>query len=133
VVGGEQRYVVTRVRRKGGEGLVRLRHEDDEGRFAGPLEQFRASGTPHDAGLAIAVSGVAELREILGRIDEHMDTVGLFVEPLASAHKKLDFGKKSLVGVRAAEEVVGYVDRHLRLAARLLEIVQSSTQETEAV
>ena len=93
---GDRTWLVVRVRRRGGRGLVRLRGIDDTGRFASAIERFDDRGTSLDVSMAFLVAGVNAVHDAISRIDEHPDTVGNFEDPLSRAQQFLQHARRDL-------------------------------------
>lgn len=128
-IGGTRCLVIRISARK---GLVRLRGADDPpGRFATMVEGFQNAAAPFEASLAFAIEGANIVNDVLGRLDDHPDTVAGFAAPLERAKKYLQHGRAGLAGLGASQAVLAFVDRYLGLCAPLLDAVLSATHERE--
>ncbi len=129
---GDSHLQVTRIRRKGDQGFVRLRRADaDLGRFSATIERFHGGIGPFDTGMAFLVQGVRAVDEVVARLDEHPDTVGLFADPLRRAQKYLQHARGALTDAGASASVLAYADRYIAVCAPLIETILSSTQERD--
>jgi hypothetical protein len=128
---GDRSWLVVRIRRKNGRGLVRLRGIHDTGRFASAIARFDDRGTSLDTSMVFLVAGVNAVHDTISRIDEHPDTVGTFADPLSRAQKFLQHACRSLSEAGASVELLAYANRYETLCTSLLETVLSSTQERE--
>lgn len=124
---------VVRVRRKGQNGLVRMRgSEDDLGRFTDVWERaLDSGGRPWDARMLFLVEGVRVVHDVVSRLDDHPDVVGTFADPLAKAQKYLAHARSGLAAADASSPLLAFADRYLEVCPRLIEIIMNSTQETE--
>jgi len=127
---GNVRLVVTRVSRA--KELVRLRRDDEvPRRFRGPIEGFRDAGAPVDAAIGFAIEGARLVDDVLGRIDDHPDTVGGLAGPLGRARRFLQHARTGLAQAGASPDLLAFVDRYLGVCRSVLDTVMSSTQEQE--
>jgi hypothetical protein len=130
LIGGTP-WVVVRIRRRNGRGLVRLRGIHDTGRFGLALERFHDRGSRFDLNMTFLVEGARTVHDLIRRVDDHPDTVGTFANPLTRAHQLVHFARRELSDAGASAGLLAYADRHLELCTSLLKTVRTSTQETE--
>jgi uncharacterized protein YjbI with pentapeptide repeats len=123
---------VVRIRRKNGVGVVRVALVDDRlgmGRFADAVEGFRNQSGVYVAAMHLLVGGVKRIDDVIERLDDHPDVVGTFADQLSLASRALASARELLHGNDAPSDLVGYIDRYLRVGGTILEVIASSTQE----
>ena len=93
-------------------------------------QRGRAAGeslprAPFEVSLAFAIEGANIVNDVLGRFDDHPDTLTGFGDELGRAQKFLQLSRAGLAGSGASQGLLAFVDR----VGPLLETVLSLTQE----